>query len=283
MQYEDTFVGLIDSALINKQIEVLNAGRSSYSPIIYWRKIKYLIEDVGLQFDELVVYIDISDAIDEAESYELSDDLNVINRTSRTISQEPESGDIRGYLRDIIFHNTTVIYRTIRSIFRVKWKFQRNFNTMRMEYSREVKLNFRANRWSVIVSPEYRIDKWTIDKNSYNTYGKDGVILMEKYMTKLIKLLRERNIDLTIAVYPQPSQVWYEDLNSIQVNIWKKWSQENNVKFINYFPDFVATGSSTTNKLKTLNKYYFRADVHFNKKGNQVLAHRFINTYLNNK
>ena len=34
LNYEDTFVGIIDSKLIDKQIEVLNAGRSSYSPII---------------------------------------------------------------------------------------------------------------------------------------------------------------------------------------------------------------------------------------------------------
>ena len=60
LNYEDTFVGIIDSSFIDKQIEVLNAGRSSYSPIIYWLKIKHLIEVVRLMFDEVVVYIDIA-------------------------------------------------------------------------------------------------------------------------------------------------------------------------------------------------------------------------------
>ena len=67
---------LLIKNLIKDLYEVLNAGVGSYSPIIYWRKIKYLIEDVGLRFDEVVVYIDISDAQDEASYYELSDDGN---------------------------------------------------------------------------------------------------------------------------------------------------------------------------------------------------------------
>ena len=39
--YEDTFVGIIDSNLSKNKIEVLNAGRSSYSPIIYLSYILY--------------------------------------------------------------------------------------------------------------------------------------------------------------------------------------------------------------------------------------------------
>ena len=59
LNYEDTFVGLIEKELNKKNIEVLNGGRESYSPIIYWRKIKYLIEELGLDFDEVVLFIDI--------------------------------------------------------------------------------------------------------------------------------------------------------------------------------------------------------------------------------
>ena len=87
LNYEDTFVGIIDSTFTDKKIEVLNAGRASYSPIIYWRKIKHLIEVDGLMFDELVVYIDIADPHDETKYYQLSDEMNVI---SRNYSQSPQ-------------------------------------------------------------------------------------------------------------------------------------------------------------------------------------------------
>ena len=60
----------------SKKIEVLNAGVSSYSPIIYFKKIEYLI-DKGFEFDELIVFIDISDIEDEATIYR-SDKAKVI-------------------------------------------------------------------------------------------------------------------------------------------------------------------------------------------------------------
>ena len=82
--YEDTFVGIIDSVLSKQGIETLNAGRASYSPIIYWRRIKFLIEELGVQFNEVVVFIDISDAQDEARKYELSKNKNVKRRSRKS-------------------------------------------------------------------------------------------------------------------------------------------------------------------------------------------------------
>jgi hypothetical protein len=78
VRYEDSFVGRIARAYQKRDIEVLNAGVISYSPVIYWRKTKYLIEDVKLHFDEVVVFLDISDANDEAEHYTLDEKDNVI-------------------------------------------------------------------------------------------------------------------------------------------------------------------------------------------------------------
>jgi hypothetical protein len=60
----ETFVGRIAEALEPKGIEVLNAATASYSPLLYYDKMKYWIEQ-GLVFDELVVFVDISDVRDE--------------------------------------------------------------------------------------------------------------------------------------------------------------------------------------------------------------------------
>jgi len=241
---------------VKKKIEVLNAGRGSYSPIIYWRKIKYLIENVGLQFEQLVVFIDISDAEDETLRYLSNNDV---------ILKTPPTPPIIKRLKIFIYDNTTVIYPMLSFL-----------NTPFKERPSEKD----GGIWSSLISFNYISSKWTLDENVYNTFGKEGNLLMKKYMNKLLKLLRNNNIDLTIAVYPYPSQVWYEDLNSSQVNIWEKWSQENNVKFINYFPDFIIKGLNKTEKLKTLEKYYIPGDVHFNKEGNRVIANKFIQTYL---
>ena len=75
MSYEDFFAGLLQRAgqQRNEKIEFLNAGVASYSPGIYYKKIKYLL-DSGLQFDEVVLFSDTSDVTDEATSYFCIDD-----------------------------------------------------------------------------------------------------------------------------------------------------------------------------------------------------------------
>jgi hypothetical protein len=63
--FEKTFVGLVDKSVDKTRIEVLNAGVMSYSPKLYYLKTKYLLEELKLQFNELYVFIDISDIQDE--------------------------------------------------------------------------------------------------------------------------------------------------------------------------------------------------------------------------
>lgn len=65
LAHEKTFVGLIEQEVEASRFDVLNAGVSSYSPRLYYLKVKHLIEEVGLRLDEVRVYIDISDVQDE--------------------------------------------------------------------------------------------------------------------------------------------------------------------------------------------------------------------------
>ena len=72
--YEDTFVGRFAAAF--PQLDVLNAAVSSYAPSIYYAKAKYFME-MGLQVDEIIIYIDISDIQDEAIFYRFDKDDHV--------------------------------------------------------------------------------------------------------------------------------------------------------------------------------------------------------------
>src|SRR5262245_24471642 len=66
VDYQETFVGRFASAF--PDFEVLNAGVNSYSPSVFYEKLKYFL-DLGLRFDEPIVYIDVSDIQDEAVNY----------------------------------------------------------------------------------------------------------------------------------------------------------------------------------------------------------------------
>ena len=83
LDYEFTVPGLADIYFREKGIEVLNAGVSSYSPSIYYNKIKFFIEQ-GLKFSHIVVFIDISDIEDEAVVY-------VTDEQTKSVKSNPQS------------------------------------------------------------------------------------------------------------------------------------------------------------------------------------------------
>jgi hypothetical protein len=75
VDFEDSFAGMLYSAGMSRpdKIEFLDAGVISYSPVLYYRKTKSLLER-GFHFDEVVVFSDISDVRDEATGYFCQDE-----------------------------------------------------------------------------------------------------------------------------------------------------------------------------------------------------------------
>ena len=63
LSFKETFVGIVAREL-GEEYEVLNLGVRSYSPRLYYEKLRYWLGR-GLRVDELVVFIDISDVQDE--------------------------------------------------------------------------------------------------------------------------------------------------------------------------------------------------------------------------
>lgn len=255
IEYNNTFVGLIDEALSKKGIETLNASATSYSPIIYWRKVKYLIEDMGIKFDELVVFLDISDVEDEARYYFLDENENVrgkeIIKKKKNIIQRIK--DLPHKIDDAFKDNSILIYTLVNEtrIFLKKTLKQRTF---------------------AVNLPR---SLWTIKEEAYRDYAAPGLQKMELYMNKLEELLKEHNIKLTVAVYPWPDQIINGDLCSSHVVFWQEWCAKKKVKFIDYFPYFV-TGKTKKERFDVLRRYFIDGDVHWNEEGNRLIAEVFL-------
>ena len=99
-------------------------------------------------------------------------------------------------------------------------------------------------------------------------------------MSLLKKMCDKENVKLTIAVYPWFSQIYYNALESKQVKIWKKFSKENNIQFINFFPLFIDTiDENKNNRIEKIKKYYIVDDLHFNSLGNKMIADYFISNF----
>jgi len=68
IEYDKSFVGLISSKLVDKKIA--NLAAASYSPSIYYAKIKKILSD-DYTFNEIIVFLDISDLHDDNVCYKL--------------------------------------------------------------------------------------------------------------------------------------------------------------------------------------------------------------------
>jgi len=249
--YEASFVGLVDAALAPRGVEVLNAGVISYCPIIYFRKVQHLVEDVGLKFDALVVYIDIGDIQDEV-TYKLDENGNVRSRPVRRVQElgaDQQHGG-RGFYR----------------FPRLKKFLDRNSLLWSHAYvALERLFPMEGNRAGL----------WTVHDDAFEAYGREGLELAREDMDRLLALLRRNGIALTVAVYPWPDQIRHHDGDSKQVTFWSGWAKANGVGCIDYFPRFI----DGTPAREVLDRYFIRGDVHWNEAGHRLIADGFLAYY----
>jgi hypothetical protein len=254
VSFEDSFAGQLYRAGQERRekIEFLNAGVASYSPSIYYKKIKYLI-DSGLQFDEVVLFSDTSDVTDEARSYFCIDDDPKYRAhcTSSEGSAQPVASPPK---RPNFFIDRFVVT-----------------NRVRITIKRSVQ-SFLGNRRKSINSDHARIG-WTIPGldvgNSYQPLGVDGGIARSlQNMRALSDLLAARNIPLTIVVYPWAQQIAQGDRDSRQVSLWRDFCPGRCKAFINLYPSFFAAADADKDWYEHL---FILGDDHYSAAGNSFM------------
>lgn len=261
LNYEDTFVGLIENALKEKH-SILNAGVTSYSPIIYWKKIDYLINKVGLQFDELIVYLDVSDIQDEASIYKLNDS-GVASGFKGAVSERKK------ILQSELIKENTILWAWLRSLRKKEKPAIPRESIFSKKETQTYENSINLHRGS-----------WTFDENIYKEYGEKGLNLSAIYMENLLETLKTNDIKMTLAIYPWPDQIFYDNVNSKHAVFWENWAKKNKVKFVNHFIDFFLS-KNEFGAIKTIEKYYILGDVHLNTKGNILIKEYFLSQYIN--
>lgn len=254
MAYQDSFAGILqrDGQNRSDKVEFLNAGAASYSPSIYYKKIKYLL-DAGLQFDEVVVFSDTSDVTDEATSYFCIDD----DPKYRAHCTAAEGSMVQ---REIPQKSDFFIEHFVVT------------NRLRIAIKRSIQ-SMLGNRKSALANDHARIG-WTIPgqdfTSDYRPLGIDGGIQRSlQNMSKLADMLAARNVPLTIVVYPWAQQIAQGDRDSRQVALWRDFCEKRCKAFINLFPVFFAEADSDKNWYERL---YIVGDDHFSAAGNAMVA-----------
>jgi hypothetical protein len=137
---------------------------------------------------------------------------------------------------------------------------------------------FLKNIYEGIYLKNYPKSEWTYNSQSTH-YGAEGVAgtiaKIEKQMLALYDLARSNGTKLSIGVYPWPGQIKYDVVESQQVKIWRNFCQTRCEHFYNMFPVFFDLAQELGPEAFVY-QYYFQGDVHFNERGNEVIARTLL-------
>jgi hypothetical protein len=264
LAWEDSFVGMFARGAAG--LEVLNAGVLSYAPSVYYRKTASLI-DAGYKFDELVVYLDISDIQDEAIAYreEASGAIVYVGyavnfwatvddpawRLPESEGADKPPAGPKAWLRNHLAYSN-IAYTLLKE--KIKGRREPPKKMLR--------------------------SYWTVDPRipGYGEMGVEGGIgKAVAYMDRLHELLAKNGIALSVAVYPWPDQLEFDTEASRQVGLWKTWCERRGcAHFIDHFPDFFAYTRAHADWRKRL---FIPGDVHHTRAASELIARRLASTY----
>ncbi len=253
VRYQKTFAGLLEQALAPEGIEVLNAAAVSYSPKLYYLKARHMIEVEQLKFDQLAVFIDISDIQNEI-SYEAFEpaEFSSMNRFRFALKQF-------GQRRSFVYHTISKLMQPAISSAHAPTK--QNADLFPCLVGMDP---------TTMADPLFQetASLWTIKPEVFGKYGKRGLDLAIENMDKLAALCKKAGIKLTVAVYPWPQQIQHRLLENLQVTAWRDYSKRHGAQFVDLFPKFIDQRSHTSIRAK----YFLDGDVHWNEAGHQLVA-----------
>ena len=295
LPYEQTFVGVLDKEL-NKDYQVLNLGVSSYAPSVYQKKVEYWISK-GLEIDELIVMVDLSDIEDEAYFYR--DNKNIIIKLN-SLSNQPFSVENINFISDIK-SKYNMIWNNYLNTRNSSWIEKYDVNSSAVQIESWIK-SYLTHSWSYRkyqyithfkkIAAEHKkanknIKEYTPLKNIRGLYLIDenifhqrsalaGMTKIAHKMDSLKDLLKERNIKLKIGIYPWPSELHYSSEFSIWEEFWKKYTSYHNIELVNVYDKF-RNLNKTAKDIQA--SHYIPGDYHFNEKGNQIIGEYLATFY----
>jgi len=257
--WDDTFVGRIAANF--PQYDFLNGSMGAYSPSNYLNTAR-IVFDKGLAIDEVIVFIDISDAQDEAALYRDKDASGAVTAPKGKAIVQGRYGKVRDYVNKHLLITDDIVEFVERSL--VGLGFYHLDRGEGNEFDQE------RGAWTY-----RRVSDRLPFEAGYAPLGLEaGIAKEEAKMTLLWQELAARNVPISVVVYPWPAQIAHDTTESRQVRIWREWCQGKCKRFISLFPAFFAVKDRCP-KYEAgcwyLNDFIF-GDIHYNSAGNAIVA-----------
>jgi hypothetical protein len=261
LAWNGSYAGMLAQRL--PQYDFLNGGVGSYSPSNYYNVAKKVLAD-GYDVDEVIVFLDTADTADEASFYRDINNSGAVAGPLRTRWKQTWYDTFRHFIAKHLLL-TNYIFEFFE---RQPVKYGYYHLTMTL---------LSANVFDVegAAWPYRKVNETDPAPSGYAPLGVEGGLAKEKgKMDLLWQELHQRNIPLTVVVYPYPGQVVHDTAESRQVRIWREWCQGKCKRFISLFPAFLAAKERCPQSQPGcwyLNNYIF-GDFHYKAAGNALVA-----------
>ncbi|MBP5407116.1 hypothetical protein J6Z19_08225 [bacterium] len=234
--WNQTAAGIISERFKKRGVELLNAAVISYSPKLYYLKLKHFLE-MGLEIDEVYVFIDISDIIDEVVyDYFVPKEFTYFEKKWQTV--------------DNFFMKGSYMYRSTKINY-----FFAQINPY----------NEDASIWGGLSNFYNLKPLWTFDENAMKLYGEKGLASAKKYIDLIRQTCDAKGIKLHIGVWPWKVHA-LDKSGRMQYDIWKEYTDKYHIDFISLFDVFESMTP------EEINSIFIANDIHWNDKGNKIAA-----------
>ena len=261
LNWEDTFVGILNKEF---NIKAINAGVSSYSPTVYNYKIRNLINKGLIKSNQkIVIGLDISDVFDEATRWTKYKgkpaDIKTVQKFKKlSLKDKVNDEKISRNNEKIIqsnFYNTNNFKLTYQIYYGIE-NFVKNFID-----DIQVRNNDRS---------KFTHKNWSLIEDKFAPLGvESGLEKIRENLMEISQFVYDNNNDLYLLIYPWPAQLAYKNSFNWEQYTNKLCIEINCAGVINSFPIFK---NYKENRRNWQQEIYIKGDMHFNKKGNQILA-----------
>jgi lysophospholipase L1-like esterase len=252
--YEQSFVALIRKRIreADSGIEVFNGGVASHSPYLYLLHLKDLIERHGARFNEVVVFIDVSDVEDEISYQNFKPGRLTLNYVVRCIKEYADRYSLVGH---VLLNNVAAL--------------QPVFDELRFWVRRASAAE--AGPEAQVSTREYYAmrDAWIDNDQIYRSWGARGVALCRKNLEQLAAYAKSKGMTVSFAIYPWPRFARHRDNRARRV--FDEMAAEEHWTLVDLYPDIAA--------LPDPGRLYIQGDVHWNAAGNRFVADAWIAHY----
>src|SRR6185369_5810634 len=186
--WQDSFIGRVAAKF--PQYEVLNASVEGYSPSNYLNTARMLIKD-GVEFDDVIVFVDVSDAQDEAAFFHDTDSSGAIATASSKRTKTSRYSEARLWINNNLLLTNDVFSYFEQALVRLGW-----YHLDLGHGGNEFDLERSAWTYRTVSDDEPY-------ETGYAPLGLERGIAKEKSkMDELWRELQSRGIPLSVVVYP---------------------------------------------------------------------------------